>query len=151
MKFTHLAVFGIIAISTIGCNKEVALNGTDTQTPTATASVNPGTKSGNFQAGEHQTLGKVSVITEKGKRYLEFDQNFKTEKGPDVFVILYRSDAPPISGIKEKNYVSIAPLKKTSGSQRYALPDNVKLAEFKSVAIWCRQFNATFGYAVLPG
>jgi Electron transfer DM13 len=151
MKFTHLAIFGIFAICTIGCNKEVALNGTDTPTPTARASANPGSESGNFQAGEHPTKGKVSIITEKGKRYLEFDQNFKTEKGPDLFVILYRSDAPPKSGIKEKNYVSIAPLKKTSGSQRYALPDNVKLAEFKSVGIWCRQFNATFGYAVLPG
>lgn len=37
----------------------------------------------------------------------------------------------------------------TSGAQRYALADNVNLADFRSVAVWCRKFNATFGYAPL--
>lgn len=66
-----------------------------------------------------------------------------------MYVILYRFEKPPISGIKEKDYVSIAQLQKITGNQRYALPNNVNLQEFKSVAIWCRKFNATFGYAIL--
>jgi hypothetical protein len=88
-------------------------------------------------------------VTENGKRYLELDEAFKTDNGPDLFVILYRSEKPPIYGIKEKNYVSISRLQKVSGTQRYGIPAGVNLADFGSVAIWCRQFNATFGFAPL--
>lgn len=148
MKLQHLVILGITTVLTIACTKEVSLN---TATPSKTTVAAPVAGSGSFKAAEHPTQGKVSVVTEQGKRYLKFDENFKTDNGPDVFVILYRSDAPPQSGIKEKDYVSIARLQKIRGSQRYALPENVKLADFRSVAIWCRKFNATFGYAPLPG
>jgi hypothetical protein len=36
---------------------------------------------GTFKAGEHPTQGMVSLVTEKEKRYLEFDRGFKTSKG----------------------------------------------------------------------
>lgn len=151
MKFKHLAILAIATVFTISLTKQASSNQPVTQTPIASlfAASMSESESGKFQAGEHPTQGTVNIITEQGKRYLEFDQNFKTDAGPDLFVILHRSDAPPVAGIKEKDYVSIARLKKTNGTQRYALPDNLKLAEFKSVAIWCRQFNATFGYAAL--
>ena len=64
-------------------------------------------------------------------------------------MILHRDDKLPLTGIKEADYVSIAALKSTNGAQKYEIPENVDLANFKSVAIWCREFNATFGYAVL--
>ncbi|MBD2354875.1 DM13 domain-containing protein [Tolypothrix sp. FACHB-123] len=149
MRFKHLAIVSLIAAIAIGCTNENTPNSTDSQTtPKANVATSAG-GFGAFKAGEHPTQGKVQVITEQGKRYLEFDGDFKTDKGPDLYVILYRSDAPPKSGIKEKDYVSLARLQKTSGTQRYAVPETVKLGEFKSVAIWCRKFNATFGYASL--
>lgn len=149
MKLKYLAIVVFFAAVTLGCTKEVTSNQTDTQTPSAINTPSKVAESGKFQAGEHATEGKVSVVTEKEKRFLEFDQNFKTNEGPDLYVILYRSDKPPVSGIKEKDYVSVARLQKISGNQRYILPTNVKPNEFKSVAIWCRKFNATFGYASL--
>lgn len=149
MKFQHLAIIGILTVVTIGCTREVTSNTTETKEQATTTTASPAAASGTFKAGEHPTQGAVSVVTEQGKRYLEFNQNFKTDQGPDLFVILYRTDTPPKSGIKQKDYVSIARLQKNNGSQRYALPDKVKLADFGSVAIWCRKFNATFGYASL--
>ncbi|MGH1395636.1 MAG: DM13 domain-containing protein [Trichormus sp.] len=146
MKWKHLVILAMVTSVTLGCTREVSSNQVDNQTATTTSQT---AQPGNFQAGEHPTQGKVSVVTEQGKQYLEFDQNFKTDNGPDLFVILHTSNAPPVSGIKEKDYVSIAPLQKISGNQRYALPANVKLENYKSVAIWCRKFNATFGYAPL--
>ncbi len=104
---------------------------------------------GNFQAAEHPTQGKVRIITHRGKHYLEFDRSFKTAQGPDLFVILHRDRTLPISGLKEKDYVSVARLRRVQGRQRYELPQNINLADFKSVAIWCRKFNATFGFASL--
>lgn len=149
MQWKHLVILAIVTTVTIGCTREESSNQVDTQTSTTTTATSPSAKAGNFQPGGHPTKGKVTVVTEQGKQYLEFDQNFKTDNGPDLFVILHTSDAPPVSGIKEKDYVTLAPLQKISGNQRYALPANVKLENYKSVAIWCRKFNATFGYASL--
>lgn len=106
-------------------------------------------RSGAFVNGEHETLGKARIITENGSRFIEFDQAFKTDSGPDLFVILTRQNQPPITGIREQDYVSLGMLQSTSGSQRYAIPADLNLSEFASVTIWCRQFNANFGYAQL--
>ncbi|NEQ63853.1 MAG: DM13 domain-containing protein, partial [Moorea sp. SIO4A1] len=48
-----------------------------------------------------------------------------------------------------QDYVTLARLQKFSGAQRYAIPDDLNLDEFGSVAVWCRRFNITFGYASL--
>jgi hypothetical protein len=106
-------------------------------------------RSGRFVKAEHPTQGTVMLVKEGGKSYLSFDKTFKTDAGPDLHVILYRTGQPPITGIKEKDYVRVAKLQKVSGAQRYALPQSVKPENFSSVAIWCRKFNATFGYASL--
>ena len=104
---------------------------------------------GKFVKAEHPTQGSVMLVNEGGKSYLAFDQTFKTDAGPDLYVILYRTGQPPTTGIKEKDYVRVAKLQKVSGAQRFALPQSVKPGNFSSVAIWCRKFNATFGYASL--
>lgn len=106
-------------------------------------------RSGKFVKAEHPTQGTVMLVNEGGKSYLAFDKTFKTDAGPDLYVILYRTAKPPISGIKEKDYMQVAKLQKISGAQRYAIPQAVKPANYSSVAIWCRKFNATFGYASL--
>ncbi len=107
-------------------------------------------KSGMFVAAEHPTQGAVSIINEKGKRYLEFDKTFKSDMGPDLYVILHRAAALPNSGLKQQDYTTIGRLQKVSGTQRYIIPNNVNLANYRTVAVWCRSFNATFGYALLP-
>lgn len=160
MQFQYLSMAAVLLLS-VGCTQQVTTNPIDSQSLSAktlsTPVVNtpvvstPVVKTGTFKPGEHPIQGKVSIVREGGKHYLEFDQNFKTQQGPDVFVILYRFDKPPIGGLKNKDYSTIAPLQKISGSQRYALPKNIKLADFNSVVIWCRKFNATFAYAPLPG
>ncbi|TAF02470.1 MAG: electron transfer flavoprotein [Nostocales cyanobacterium] len=155
MKFPYIAIFTLLTLLTLSCGKEVTSTPTNNQLKTenkteSVTNVAAVGKSTSFQTLEHKTQGKLSVTTENGISYLQFDQSFKTDHGPDLFVILYRGNVPPKSGIKEKDYVSVAALQKINGSQRYALPKNVKLANFPSVAIWCRRFNSTFGYASLP-
>ncbi|MFE1746215.1 DM13 domain-containing protein [Coleofasciculus sp. H7-2] len=153
MKLNYLAVVCVVAFLTVGCTKEANSNQPNVQTapstnPSATSvAQTPTTQSGTFQGAEHPTQGTVRLVTENGNRYLELDRAFKTDNGPDLFIILYRSEKPPTYGIKEKDYASIGRLQKISGTQRYAIPASVNPAEFGSVAIWCRQFNATFGFA----
>jgi len=149
MKY-KLVILGAVAVLMASCATSVSTNQTDTerapssQTRSKTASA----AIGSFRAAEHPTQGNARIMNQNGKRFVEFSEEFKTDNGPDLYVILHRNATVP-DGIKEKDYVQLARLQRTNGVQRYAIPENVNLADFKSVAIWCRQFNTTFGYAPL--
>lgn len=123
--------------------------------PAPTAQAPATTRSGQFVAAEHPTQGGVTLIEENGRRYLELDGNFQTDAGPDLFVVLHKASNilattnPPAYPLAEGDYVELAPLQSTEGTQRYEIPDAIALADYSSVAIWCRQFNATFGAAAL--
>ena len=102
-------------------------------------------KTGTFVASEHPTAGTARIITENGKRYLEFDAAFMTDAGPDLFVLLHQQATPQT--YTPQDYLSLGRLQQTNGMQRYAIPDDTDLSQFQSAVIWCRQFNATFGFA----
>ncbi|MGF1496170.1 MAG: DM13 domain-containing protein [Elainellaceae cyanobacterium] len=110
---------------------------------------------GSFVSGEHPTQGTARIVEENGQRFVELGEDFSTDEGPDLFVILHRSNdvigttEAPAHSIQEGDYVNIAPLESVSGMQRYAIPADINVADYQSVAIWCRQFNATFGAASL--
>lgn len=150
MKLKYIAVLGFAALLTASSIKEVIAQN-PVSTGTEIVAQGATLLEGIFQAGEHPTQGSVSIVTEGSRRYVTLSQDFKSEKGPDLYVILYKTSAPPKGGLKRVDYYAVAPLKNTSGTQRYALPDKVNLANYKSVAIWCHKFNATFGYAPLSG
>ncbi len=122
----------------------------------ATSTKSDSKRTGNFISGEHTTTGVASIVQENGTYFIELDQSFKTSSsGPDLFVILHRSPdilkitKPPAFGIAEGDFVTIAPLKSFDGKQRYEIPKNIQPDSFKSVLVWCRQYNATFGFAPL--
>ncbi|APB34666.1 hypothetical protein GlitD10_2332 [Gloeomargarita lithophora Alchichica-D10] len=106
-------------------------------------------RQGTFVKAEHPTQGTAKVVSDGGKTFIEFDQKFKTDAGPDLQVILYRRGSVPIGGLKAQDYVTLGKLQKTQGQQRYAIPANVDVSQYQSIAVWCRQFNATFGFAKL--
>jgi hypothetical protein len=113
-------------------------------------------KSGTFVRGEQPTQGGASIVTKNGRSFLQLDSAFKTSsQGPDLVVVLHRSGnvlgttQAPNYALKGGDYVVLARLKKYSGAQIYAIPANINLANYRSAAIWCRKFNATFGVAPL--
>ncbi|HBB31369.1 MAG TPA: permease [Cyanobacteria bacterium UBA8803] len=106
--------------------------------------------SGTFMAAEKPTTGSARIVVEDGHRYLELDEAFKTsEMGPDLHVLLDTSDQPPQMYQNLGSVINLGSLRSYSGAQRYPIPDSINLASFKSVTIWCRMANATFGYAPL--
>jgi hypothetical protein len=94
---------------------------------------------------EHATTGMARIIEENGQRYLEFDSDFDTARGPAVQVVLYKGNVAPVK-LAKGDYVTIGNLKTFEGKQRYMIPSSVNLDNYGSVAIWCEQFNVTFGY-----
>lgn len=105
--------------------------------------------SGTFVAAEHPTSGTARIVSENGQRFLVLDGAFKTDQGPDLHVILDPSAKPPMKYENLTRYVNLGRLQKVNGEQRYPIPATVELSKFKSVAVWCRMANATFGYAPL--
>ncbi len=147
------AVSSTPSASTTATSTAVSSTPSETNTKASTKS-----RSGSFISAEHTTNGKASIVQENGTYFIELDAGFKTsENGPDLFVILHRSpnilniSKPPDYAIAENDYALIAPLKSFNGKQRFEIPKNVQPDSFKSVAIWCRKFNATFGFAPLSG
>ncbi len=103
--------------------------------------------SGDFVKAEHPTNGTAQIIMKNGQKYLKFDSSFKSEDGPDLFVILHRQGTP--KRYNKADYVSLGRLKKVNGQQMYLIPNRININNFKSAVIWCRKFNATFGFAPL--
>ena len=116
------------------------------------ASANPcaAAKSAEFVAvgSRNQTQGTFEVVEEDGKQYIEFSDDFEVSEGPDLKIILH-ADPTVESSIAEGDYVTLAPIESFIGTQRYEVPEDVDLNDYASVAIWCEEFNVTFGYAEL--
>lgn len=159
MKLQSLLFVAVITL-TYGCATKASITQPALNSPTLASPVSAtnrqNLKSGTFVAGEHDTSGKARIYRENGKNYLELDEKFETSNlGPDLYVILHRSNnvlattSPPAYSLKAADYVIISRLQKYSGSQRYLIPNNINLENYKSAVIWCRLFNATFGTAEL--
>ncbi|MDJ0736666.1 MAG: DM13 domain-containing protein [Nostocaceae cyanobacterium] len=156
MKLNKLAGLGIASIVLFGSVGQLAINAQPAQaikaTQTTTVAAKPKSllASGSFVTTDqdHPTKGIAKIVNINGKRYLEFDKAFTTATGPKVKVVLHRKSTVPVK-LRARDYITLSALKSFNGAQRYAIPDNVNLDEFKSVAIWCQRFNVTFGYARL--
>ncbi len=105
------------------------------------------TQSGEFQGVDHPTIGTATVVEVDGKRYLEFDDAFQSDDGPDLFVLLHREAVP--QSYSSEQFVNLGELQSTTGSQRYAIPEDVSVEDFQSAVVWCQEFNVTFGFATL--
>ncbi len=102
---------------------------------------------GAFRDGEpgHHGEGTAQVIRdESGKLVLRFEA-FSVTNGPDLFVVLSTdADRYEASGA-----VNLGSLRATDGNFNYDVPAGTDLTSFKSVIIWCRQFDVTFAVATL--
>jgi hypothetical protein len=170
MRMNHCFALSITAALMVGCAGAKVEQAAETvpsasespaasvapSSPELAQTTQPGEKSGTFVSGEHPTQGTVRLVSREGQSFVELGEDFETsELGPDLVVILHRSDnvigstEPPAYPINEGDYIVLAPLQAFKGAQSYPIPSDVNLADYRSAGIWCRKFNATFGAAVL--
>jgi hypothetical protein len=154
MKFHKAALLGItsLLISLAPVSMAIA-DQAPTQIPASNPIVAQATTaiaSGAFVAGEVPTTGTARIVTEGGHRYLELDAAFSTgNMGPDLHVLLDSATQPPKSYDNLGSPINLGKLTAFTGAQRYPIPDSVDVADIRTVVIWCRTANATFGYATL--
>jgi hypothetical protein len=94
----------------------------------------------------HWGRGKVSVYA----RAVFLEPDFEVGPGPAFHVYLVPKDHIRSSGdLGDAMYVDLGGLRAFKGSQRYAIPAGVTLADFKSVIIWCERFGVLISPADL--
>jgi Electron transfer DM13 len=106
---------------------------------------------GTFHGAAHKTSGRATVYSAGGEDTLRLT-NFKTSNGPNVHVILIaatdaQDDESFLSGKIER--LDLGKLKGNEGDQNYTIPAGTDLSKFRTVSIYCEQFNANFGAAPL--
>lgn len=107
---------------------------------------------GAFHDVAHKGSGTATIYQlGDGQRVLRFT-HFETSNGPDVHVYLVAAnDATDSDMVKKAGFREISPLKGNVGDQNYDLPQDVDLAKYKAVTIWCQRFGVNFATAPLSG
>lgn len=106
-------------------------------------------RQGQFQTVDaaHPTSGTARLVTRAGQATVHLD-NFRTERGPTVEVILYTRDSIPASlNQAPGDYISLGTVQGFSGNQAFTVPPGTDLSQYEAIGIWCRRFDITFGYA----
>ncbi|MGA8870752.1 MAG: DM13 domain-containing protein [Candidatus Acidiferrales bacterium] len=107
---------------------------------------------GLLEGKAHQTSGRATIYkTPDGKEYLRLT-DFSTSNGPDVHVLLARSDDENLAQEIVKGQldsVELGSLKGNQGDQNYDLPASVDLQKYDAAVIYCERFHALFGVAKL--
>ena len=101
----------------------------------------------NHGAGPDTVSGTASLgRTADGAAVLRLS-GLDATPGPDLYVYLDRVENP--AGVQATAGVLVSALKTYRGDFTFQLDPALDLAQFKSVAIYCRSYNVVFGYANL--
>jgi hypothetical protein len=107
---------------------------------------------GTLEGKAHPTSGRATIYeASKGRQYLRLS-DFTTSNGPDVHVLLARSDDEKLSQEILKgdlDRIELGLLKGNQGDQNYDLPASIDLGKYNAVVIYCERFHAVFGVARL--
>lgn len=77
-------------------------------------------------------------------------ENFEVTNGPALHVYLAKHAAPETaSEVTGGGYFDLGKLKGNIGNQNYEVPEDIAVADYKSVVIWCRLFSVLFSAASL--
>jgi len=100
----------------------------------------------------HKASGRASIYgAADGKQYLRLT-DFTTSNGPDVHVLLGRSDDQSLRqdvATGRLDSVELGPLQGNVGDQTYNLPASVDFGRYNTVLIYCERFHVVFGAAKL--
>jgi Electron transfer DM13 len=94
----------------------------------------------------HYGKGKVSVY----ERTIFLEPDFEVGPGPAFHVYLVpKASIRSSSEMKDVMFVDLGRLRGFKGSQRYAIPAGVDVANYPSVIIWCERFGVLISPADL--
>jgi hypothetical protein len=103
---------------------------------------------GRFEGKAHPTSGRATIYGGAGGMQYVRLTDFTTSNGPDVHVVLARSDDKALSQnivTGQFDNVELGVLKGNQGDQNYYLPASLDLKKYNVVVVYCERFHAIFG------
>ena len=102
--------------------------------------------SGGWINKSYDIHGNWEITARGDERYLVFDEDFQTRRGPDLKVYL---STLSVAAVRDRTVatssVEIAPLKSARGAQEYLIPAHLELADYRSVLIHCKAYSHLWG------
>lgn len=135
LKIVSLVLLTMIIITSCSANDDTNSSTTNENSTTEY------TFKGNFVSSAHPTSGVAKISKDKTQLLLE---GFKSDDGPDLNIYL----AANLSTIKT-DHVDLGDIKGLNGNYSYTVNNTIDYAKYKYVVVWCVDFDANFGYAVL--
>ena len=104
-----------------------------------------------WKKGSSTIDGTYKVVERPdGARVLILGKNFRTKEGPDLKLVLSQRTFDKVT---RKNVLDgglvLGSLKSNKGLQEFAIPENIKLDQYKSIAIHCEKYTKLWGAAPL--
>lgn len=114
-----------------------------------------GGRKGSFQKSDpiHKGCGTAYLLPNKlgdetKESVILFDEDTKITQGPDLWAYLSSNENVKKEGLGD--HLRLALMKGNKGGQSYAVAEPIaKLARYKSIVIWCKQFAVLFSWAPL--
>ena len=107
---------------------------------------------GNTWVKKYYTVsGNWSIEVENNKTYLKLHEDFKTSKGPDLKLFITKKSAIDVGkkDAVEKYGLLLGDLKSIKGEQKYLIPSNILLTDYKSVVVHCEKYTKVWSAASL--
>ncbi len=105
---------------------------------------------GDWIKKSYRIAGEWEIVSRDNTRFIVFNEDFKTKKGPDLKVYLSRMSIADIEDDDvEPSSIKISALESNKGHQEYALPADVNLDEYRSMLIHCESYTHLWGGASL--
>jgi hypothetical protein len=147
---SFLSISSLMLLAPIFSQAEAGISHNEKQSLIAAANKDDTIKYGEFKSVKARTSGDVEIFRAgNGRLFIEFDNDFRTEEGPDLFVVLSRSSEVTDGDNNGEPFFTVSPLLRLRGEQKYILPGNFDPSQYNSIAIWCRQMNVVLGSATL--
>ena len=94
----------------------------------------------------HYGKGRATIYAD----LVRLEEDFEVGPGPKFHVYLVpEADIKPGSNVEDTMFVDLGRLKAFTGSQNYAVPAGVDPRQYRSVVIWCEQFNVLISPAAI--
>ncbi len=94
----------------------------------------------------HYGRGTATIYSD----LLRLESDFEVGPGPKFHVYLVPlAEVTPDTEVEKTMFVDLGRLKAFTGSQNYAIPGGIDLADFQSVVVWCEQFNVLISPATI--
>lgn len=106
---------------------------------------------GKFKKKSYKISGAWALLEIEGHQVISFHDNFKTENGSDLKLVLSKKSIKRLDKNPEfKAPISLGLIKSTSGDQHYIVPKSVNLEDYKSVLIHSEANNVLWGGFDIP-